>query len=537
MSFKSTTIGRWIVPIFFLLYLGIGLSIVPDYGMSWDEAVQRRYGLIALDYYIDQLGLDWEKSFPEVSLETAAGRQYTVLFPTVCAALERLFGLTDNFRGRYLMRHYAVFLLFWLSTIFFFRLLKMAFQNQWLALLGVGMLLLSPRIFAHSFFNPKDIVLLVFYTIAAFTLVRFIELPSTARAVSHAIASALVINARILGIIIPAVTLVGIGLLLLRKGPKSISYKKLALSSTVYLTLTTILTLLLFPYLWAAPAERASESFNMMANFPWGSSVLYFGQLVEGEAIPWHYPFAWIGITTPLVYLPTFLIGCGVSVFALAKATLRLQFWNNQQQLVTLFALALFFGPLAAVLIKSSTLYNGWRQLYFIYPMFLIIALSGIQYLWKVGQKNGQWLVIAALAFSIGNTLRFMVNNHPHQQVYFNALAGTNKVYRFDMDYWGVAYKQAFEQIVACDTSTLIQVNCNNYPCEDNFRFLPEATKSRLKLRYGPEVADYVLSNFRRSEAFKKFKAGAYPFQNPAFFIEVEGDPIIGIYQPNKKKN
>jgi hypothetical protein len=525
---------KWLIPGFFATYLVLGLWLVPDYGMSWDEAVQRRYGLVALDYYIEKLGIPWEKSFPEASLETAGGRQYSVLFPTFGALMERLLHLEDDFRGRYLMRHYAVFILFWIGAIYFYRLLYERLHNPWLALLGVVMLIASPRIFAHSFFNPKDIVLLSFYVIASFTMVRFLYDPSPKRAAAHGLATALVVNARILGIIIPVLTVFGVLLLLFRKQADKTSQRQLKVSFPLFLLIGGVLTVLLFPFLWSAPVANAKASFNMMANFPWGSSVLYFGQLIEGAAIPWHYPFVWIGITTPIAYLFAFFIGLGLVVPPVLGAIANMRFWENKAQLIDCFTLALLFGPLAAILVKSSTLYNGWRQLFFIYPILLLIAMVGIQFLLKHPNKNLQWLMIAGLAYSGGQTIQFMIKNHPHQQVYFNALAGDRVADRFDMDYWGVAYKQALEAIPLRDTSAVIQINCNNYPCEDNFRFLPEATRQRLKLRYGPEVADYVLSNFRRAEAFRKYKDGAYPFQNPAFFIEVEGEPIIGVYQPNR---
>lgn len=523
----------WLVPAFFISYLIIGLILVPDYGMSWDEAVQRRYGLVALDFYIEKFNLSWEKAIPVASLETAAGRQYPTLFSTICAISERALGLQDDFRGRYLMRHYAVFLLFWLSTLFFYKLLLLSFRKQWLALLGTFLLLLSPRIFAHSFFNPKDIVLLAFYVIASFSMIRFLQSPSWKTAVGHGLASALVINARILGIYIPALTLLGLVLVCFRKNAPLNSRQPFRLALPIYVLVGSLLTFLFWPYLWSAPFERAQESFEMMSNFPWGASVLYFGTFIKGAEVPWHYPIIWMGITTPLIYLIGFLLGLILIIPPLLKAGLQLRFWENGRQQVNFFFLALFFGPLFAILWKSATLYNGWRQLFFLYPILLLIAMNGLYFLLKHPKKNLQWLVIAALAYSGGQPLRFMVRNHPHQQVYFNALVGKTISDRFDMDYWGVAYKQALEQIVANDTTSLISVNCANYPCEDNVRFLPEPLRKRIKLRYGPEVATYFLSNFRRKEAFTKYQTGAYPYRNPVFFIEVEGERIIGVFKPN----
>ena len=50
-------------------------------------------------------------------------------------------------------------------------------------------------------------------------------------------------------------------------------------------------------------------------------------------------------------------------------------FYNEK---IDLFILAFFLGPLLAAIIFESTLYNGWRHLYFIYPSFLMMSMLGL---------------------------------------------------------------------------------------------------------------------------------------------------------------
>ena len=42
-------IGRWLVPLFFVGWLALGLTIFDDYGVTFDDAIQRRHGLISAD--------------------------------------------------------------------------------------------------------------------------------------------------------------------------------------------------------------------------------------------------------------------------------------------------------------------------------------------------------------------------------------------------------------------------------------------------------------------------------------------------------
>ena len=37
-----------------------------------------------------------------------------------------------------------------------------------------------------------------------------------------------------------------------------------------------------------------------------------------------------------------------------------------------------------------------------------------------------------------------MIRDHPYQNVYFNLLAGSDKRHRFELDYWGLSYKEAW---------------------------------------------------------------------------------------------
>ncbi|NRA52284.1 MAG: hypothetical protein HRU12_24410, partial [Phaeodactylibacter sp.] len=43
-------IGSLITPFFFAIVLVLGLQIVEDYGLSYDEPIQREYGLSVIEY-------------------------------------------------------------------------------------------------------------------------------------------------------------------------------------------------------------------------------------------------------------------------------------------------------------------------------------------------------------------------------------------------------------------------------------------------------------------------------------------------------
>ena len=462
----------------------------------------------------------------------AQGRQYTVLFSMTAAVLERLLGYTDQFRKRYLLRHYMVFLLFWVAAIYFFRLLKLHFKNHYWALLGTLLLLLCPRIFAHSFYNPKDIVLVSFYIISSYTLIQFFDRPNIKTTLWHALATALVINARMPGIIVPALSLLLILLHLIQNRFERALLLRYTKLLPLYLLVSAALTIALFPYLWLNPVVNSVESFELMAKFPWGLEALYFGEFYKPANLPWHYPFGWMLITIPPFVLLIFIIGLAGGLVKLSGSIKKWRLWQTEEELFFIAMLGLWLGPLTAIYLFNSNIYDDWRQLYFTFPPLLAISMMALRRLLKSSHKIVRYVSVSALAISMLSTAIFMVKNHPHQQVYFNIFAGKNLDQRFEMDYWGVAYKQAFEQLLAMDQrEEPLHVYCANDPCVQNYKFLPDHLQEKIKLRWGEDVPQYFLSNFRWPKEFQRYKDGTYPYVNELFSIEVEGNSIIGIYK------
>ena len=81
--------------------------------------------------------------------------------------------------------------------------------------------------------------------------------------------------------------------------------------------------------------------------------------------------------------------------------------------------------------------------MYFIYPAFVVIATRGLVALWNVSgrRKILKPLLVLTVSLSFSYTAYWMVRWHPYQYLYFNVLAGQSSK-RFDVDYWGVAYRE-----------------------------------------------------------------------------------------------
>ena len=93
--------------------------------------------------------------------------EYGVFFDLIAAFIENQFNL-KNFQDIYYARHLLNFFFFFLSSICFFYLIKYRFKNNYLPLVGVLFYVTSPRIFAESFYNCKDIIFMCLIVFSIF---------------------------------------------------------------------------------------------------------------------------------------------------------------------------------------------------------------------------------------------------------------------------------------------------------------------------------------------------------------------------------
>tara|TARA_B100000035_G_C20851419_1_gene487585 strand:+ start:16 stop:600 length:585 start_codon:yes stop_codon:yes gene_type:complete len=154
--------------------------------------------------------------------------------------------------------------------------------------------------------------------------------------------------------------------------------------------------------------------------------------------------------------------------------------------------------PILAVITLNSTLYNGWRHMYFIYPGIIIITLVGVDLLIK-NIRNIYFLnfFLIVLMLSLLNISSWMIKNHPHQNVYFNKFAGKKFSSRFELDYWGLTYRENLKFLLNYDTSRKIFLyNSSKMEMFYMLLCLNEKERSRIEIVRSPNYADYWITNY-----------------------------------------
>jgi len=540
---KAITRTSVIIPsLFFLAYLTLGITIYPDYGMSWDEALQREHGNVSARY-VDHWYDYSEHKYSWQDLYEYPHRHYGVWYSTPMAWLEKYLEL-DNFRQYYHLRHLSVFLLFWLAGIFFYRILLKRFQHWSWALLGVSFLILSPRIFAHSFYNPKDLPLLALYVFSTCTLFKFWLKPSLGTGLLHGLACGMLISMRVVGLIMPMMTVFLIAAdMLFNKILEPRWYKRYLLGMLIYLPSLAFFTVAFWPYLWECPWQNLMEAFGAMSQYGWEGKVLFAGRFMYGDEVPWYYIPHWIGISTPLPYL--FLLGVGIiSLFPPLWTNIRRRrgkcLWAKDEERKDWAMLGLILAPVLAVIVQESIVYDGWRHLFFIYPCLVYLAVLGAYHIWQqrlhwvdYRQKSVGNIMVFVLVLSVVPVAWFMIKYHPFQNVYFNALKRGNQFGQYDLDYWGNSYKQGMEALLELDQSDTIKLAYQSHPATLNYRFLRPDQQYRIELVEDWQQADYYISNYRTwAEGIKQARQRQGPYAGKLVHsIEVAGKPILGIYK------
>ena len=515
------------VYIIFLFFFILGIFIYDDYGFSWDEYIDRTNGFVSLNFIRELLSLEIYPNFPK--LETYRDANYGVIFNLPMAFVEKIFFIEDT-KQIFLIRHLTNFIIFFISSIFFYLLLNKRFSKL-LSIIGLVFFYLSPRIFADSFYNNKDIIFFSFFTISLYFLITFLNKITYKNAIFLSVVCALAIADRVIGIIIPFIVFI----FYILESLENKSYFKKNIFKIIFFFITLILfTLIFWPYLWTNPVTNFLNTIQDMSSYEWRGGILYFGEYISGLNLPWHYTIVWILISTPILYLFLFIIGTFLILIRLTKRYLNLSkekifndIYRGKKERADLITFCILFFTIFLIIELNSTLYNGWRQLYFIYPCLLFISIRGLEFF--VRKFSIIKVVIFIIPFLMF-TSTWMIKNHPFQFGYFNNLAGNNIRDNFEIDYYGTSNRSALEYIVKNDKRTKLNV----YVVSESpyyWSLLMLDKKYRKKLNFVNDIndANFIVTNHfyqigypseierdlkRKFKLYKEFKVNEIPINS-----------------------
>ena len=495
----------------FIFFFLTGVLIFKDYGISTDEDFQRLVGFYWLNYIANffpgsNFLLDVQnkiKLIGDLTLSVESGetfKYYGIIYDLPLAFIETVFNITDP-KNFFYLRHFFNFFLFWMSSIFFYKILIIRFKNWSLAIFGVLFYVLSPRIFAESFYNNKDLILLSLFSITFYYVLIFFKKENNLNSIKLGIISAVCTSSRVLGIllIITCLLIYIFDLISLFK-ERIKSYNKYIVLVFSY----SIFLIIIWPYLWENPFKNFYNTIKIFSNYLHIMQVLYNGDYYYSNNLPWHYSIVWPAITTPILYIFFFIFGFFFFIKRFLYRFVKIDnsnkkyshLWVGYREKFDVFLFLIIFYFLIIKL--NATLYDGWRQLYFIYPIIIYYAIYALQifYYYLKGKKYIiNYLLTAYLTFLI----YILYTMHPMQMVYFNFLAKNNASINYQVDYWGLSSIQAIRKILNYENnkSKVRIANASYVSLWRSLVLLDKDDKNRIEF-VGQDYknADYIFTNF-----------------------------------------
>ena len=159
------TLNRTIITlIFFSIIFLIGLLSFNDYGASIDDEHYRQNGLLTYEYLKNTV-LNILYSINLISETSASDSSLSIIeftnpfFEVLLAFLSDMFNF-EEISHIYQLSHFLNFFIFFVSLIFFYNFINKILKSQWYGFFAVIILFFSPRFFAESFYNSRDIFFL-----------------------------------------------------------------------------------------------------------------------------------------------------------------------------------------------------------------------------------------------------------------------------------------------------------------------------------------------------------------------------------------
>lgn len=489
---------RWakLLPVLvFLAYFLVGMGVHKDHGLSWDEPISRLNGWVSLNHVGKKLHLDMrDEVFKDTyALADYVDRDYGVALELPLAAAEYAFGMKED-RKVYQFRHAVTFTLCFLGGLAVYTMARRRYQSTAYGLLALGVYVLSPRLFAESFYNSKDMAFMAAFAIAMYSLYRLMEKPSLGNVLLHGLLTAFAVDIRVQGVVMWAATLGVLGLMAIKS---EVAWKTSLIRLTQYTLVLVFFAVLFWPLLWEHPLDNFLATLRNMSHFRWDGNVMYLGHSVNATQLPWHYLPVYIALTVPLFHLAAASLGALATV---GHAAAHRRFWTDSQSRFDFVVLMFFAAPIVGVVALHSVLYDGWRQMYFVFGPLVLLSVRGVDAVlrrWSAeGSRRAAWVVIFGLMTVPG--LMWIVQNHPLQNVYFNALAPKPWVQQFDVDYWGLSNRKALRAILKDKPEGPITIQVlSATPLEDSLIFFGPGDRARVSFVQKASEAMYLMTNFR----------------------------------------
>ena len=467
------------------VFAAAGAAVLDDFGVAIDEATQRSMAVVAVDYVLGD-GPLIDDGRPLIgdgpSRHRFSDRFYDVSFEAPLVLAERLPGLADS-RAVHLLRRLLTHLFFLTGGLFCWLLALRLCGDRRLALFALLLYLLHPRLYAHSFFNSKDVPFLAMFTIALWLVERAFRRDTAAAFALYGVGVGVLVDLRVMGLALFAAA-PGLRALDLLQARDRAGRRRALATGAAFVLAAAGTRYAVAPWLWSDPSAIV-DAFATLARHPAHELSLFQGELVRWPFIPPHYLPAWMAVTTPPAALLPAL--AGAAAVAWRGASRPRDVLRNTGLRFEWLLLACLTLPPAAVVALQTNLYDGWRQMYFLYAPLCLLAVCGLRGLLAAARRPGLRRAAGVLAAAaLAGMAVDVVRLHPHQAAYFNFLVDRSTPERlrtqYDMLYWGAEHREGLEVLLARYPGETLYVGAGAHEglLRNNLLILPAAARARI---------------------------------------------------------
>ncbi|MDX2195035.1 MAG: tetratricopeptide repeat protein [Cytophagales bacterium] len=537
-NLRNQAISRGLFTLIFVCSLIIMPLLSFDYGISWDEKVQRDYGKDIIKYFEsgkrDTTIFDMNKHLYFTML------YYGCSFDVVTGAIHsKLMPDTDEFA----LRHF-INAIFGVVLMLYTGLAAKHIGGWRLGLTVYIFTWCTPTIFGHSMNNPKDIPFAMWYIIAIYYMFRYLARlpkPRLSDMIGIAIGIGGAISIRVGGLIlIPFLALfTGVHWLWSAKVSAGAAISKVPKYGVLLLFTSLsgyLLGLLVWPYGQRDPIKNPLNALKNLSNVNYLHTYEnYNGERVYMSDLPWHYVPVQMSLGSPLYVLLGVLI-CLLLTYYISKK------YNLAYLLLLLFILVF---PIFWVVYKHSMVYNGWRHFIFTYLSLAIMAGIGWEYIcFHINtHKYIKYSMMAICLILVAKVVVFIIKEHPNQYIYFNEIAGGTRGAHanYELDYYSNTVRQGVEWLVShepvknkkiklCSNNELLTVTHYTDKLADSIQVVWTRDYERQKQDW-----DYAIFTSRTYSPFQ-IKNKYFPPKGTIHTIDVDGVPVCAIVKRENKE-
>lgn len=332
---------------------------------------------------------------------------------------------TLNIDDSYAFRHIISTIFGWLLVAYLSLILLRAFSWR-AAFFTAFFLLISPRFFGYSLSNIVDVTFAFFFIYSIMQMYYFSrELPviRITRLIRITIGILLTLSVHNAGSsllqLLLVFTLLNFFLYNPIKKITTMEYWKafglvfLAVAA-MWITVCTIHTLCTF-YLETSIIMPSKAFASLATNIPFDQNQIFEGHLIGPDNFPQRYIVKYLYVTTPTVVLISFL--------------LFFIFFKNAIKSLKPFSIFIFIYTFLICINRVKSIYMNpdtlWAIHYCIYPLFMLIAASGLECaLRQINDRYTNIVILGLLGLLSFMPIRHILRNSPYTSLYFNEISG-----------------------------------------------------------------------------------------------------------------